>query len=308
MARKAAPALENKAPAINGDRIAQDLAAHDQLVAHRTDVVARVQEEFGIDLPPFDADLYWRNVNFLSQQAGEILIQQGVWLIALKEALPHGDFQRAIEQRTGMSYRSAAAVMQATRRLATDGGQKLLAKVKSVSHLTRGRLIDLAVNMPEADLEALSEDGGEVAGHTRDEYLKMSRSQLLATLRDKDDAIVRGTQQNEALEKKLKAKKEREKKEDPADAAIREFEHAAIDCAGEAAKLLRIDLADAYKKLGDTEAAKDGWSADESDRINRALVDALRKVAQEIAAAAATHGLDTADLFAGEEQMPDDFE
>lgn len=308
MARPSKAPFVVDAPAMDAGAVRRDLAALDNLSAARGDVVAQIREEFGVELPPFDSDLYWRNVNFLTDQAGELLLQQGVWLIALKEALPHGTFAAEVEKRSGMSYRSAAAIMQGTRRLTTAAGKKLLSNLHARADLSRARLINFAINIPEAELEKLAEDGGEVGGYTAEDLLSMTRSELMETIRNLKDVVVHGTEQNEALEKKLKAKKAREKKEDPLDAAIREFEHAAIECAGEAAKLLRVDLTAAHKKVLDDDAAKDGLPAEGTDRINRALVDALRKVAQEIAAAAATHGLDTADLFAGEEQMPDDFE
>lgn len=294
-------------PPVDDAAVPRDLATLDQLAAERSTAIARVSEEFGVSLPAFDVDLYFNHVTFLSGQVSELLLQQGVWLIALKEALPHGEFQAELQKRAGMSYRSAAVIMQATRRLATEGGKKFLANVQQAAGLTKTRLLELAVNMDEGELDALA-DGEEVGGHNREEYLQMSRSELLAALRRKDADLESGAQQLEDVEKKLKAKKSREKKEAPQEAAVRAFEHAAIEAAGEAAKLLNVDLEHAFAETYSDTAPQ--LTAAQSDDVTAAYVAALRRVAQVIATAADRLGTPVEDLFRPDDGglMPEDFQ
>lgn len=306
MARPKKDPVTIEHPPVDDAAVRRDLTTLDQLAAERSTAIARVSEEFGVTLPAFDIDLYFNHVTFLSGQVSELLLQQGVWLIALKAALPHGEFQAELQKRAGMSYRSAAVIMQATRRLATEGGKKFLANVQQAAGLTKTRLLELAVNMDEGELDALA-DGEEVGGHNREEYLQMSRTELLAALRRKDADLEAGAQQLEDAEKKLKAKKTREKKEAPDEAAVRDFEHAAVELAGEAAKLLNVDLAEAHLAV----MSEDGpeLTPTQIDTVRAAYVAALTKVAAALNAGATALGIDPVDLLRGDdEQMPADFQ
>lgn len=313
MARpKLAPVVIDQ-PAVDEGAVRRDLTTLDQLTTHRSTAIARIGEEFGVSLPTFDVDLYFNHVKFLSGQVSELLLQQGVWLIALKEALPHGEFQTELQKRGVMSYRSAAVIMQATRRLATDGGQKFLANVRNDASLSRSRLLELAVNMDEADLSALADDDGEVAGHTREEYLGMSRSELLATLKRRDSSLDEGATQLEDAEKKLKAAtkaKKRAESEDPAGDRVKLFEAELVAASSDAAKLVRKDMADIVADLhADTEALSLTLDDTLEARVADAIKQALQRVTQSATATAAALGIDPAAVgLTGEEFMPADFE
>lgn len=298
-------------PAPDTAAISRDLVTMDELTEHRRTAIAKIGEEFGLTLPEFDVDLYFRNVNFLGEQASTIILTQGVWLLALKEALPHGDFQRELAARGDMSYRSAAVIMQATRRLSTEGGKKFLANVQQSAPLGKSRLLDLAVNLTEADLESLA-DGEEVAGHTREEYIGMSRSELLATLKRRDNALDEGVAQLEDAEKKLKAAtkpKKRTASDDPAGDRIVFFESALVSASSDAAKLLRKDVVDIVAELhADVESQSLELDATLEARVTAAITAALQRVTQAAVATAATLGIDPGAVgLTGEEFMPADF-
>lgn len=298
-------------PAVDNEAVSADLVTFDQLNTHRSAAIAAVSEEFGVDLPAFDLDVYFNNINFLAEQAAEILMMQGIWLIALKQALPHGQFQEELAKRSRLSARSAQVLMNAARRLSTDGGKAFLANAKRDSHLSRTRLIELAINMPEEDLQALADDDATVDGFTREEYISMSRAELMAVLRDRDNAIMVGTAQNASLttaNKKLTAKQKREHAADPHGERVKKFEADMLDASGDAAQLIRKDLADIVTEL---HAARDAETdplvldAALEDRVTQAIRQAFDRNVAALRETALALGVDPAALgIASDEYNP----
>lgn len=299
-------------PVADAQAVRTDLVTLDQLTEHRRNAIATVSEEFGVTLPDFDIEVYFRNVNFLDQQAAEIIMQQGVWLIALKEALPHGDFQKELVKRTQISPRRAAVYMQATRRLSTDGGKKFLANASQAAHLSRTRLIEMAVGMTEDDLATLADDG-ELDGVTREEYLGMSRTALLATLKRRDTELDQGATQLEAAEGKLKKLSKAKKHlpaDDPDEALVREFEVVTTEHSGEAAKLMTKDVIDAMHAIdgADWQEADAEHAEALNQRVRTAKLNALIKVVAACKEAALATGIDPADIgVAADDFMPANF-
>ena len=301
-------------PAVNDGAVRTDLITFDQLNEHRSAAIAADSEEFGIHLPAFDIDLYFNNINFLAEQAAEILMTQGVWLIALKEALPHGQFQEELTKRSRMSVRSAQILMTATRRLSTEGGKTFLANAKRDSHLSRTRLIELAINMPEHDLATLAENGGEVDGYTREEYLSMSRADLMAVLRDRDDTINEGERQLKSETTKRKAAESKAKREasgDPPGARVKQFEADVLTASFDAAKLMRKDLVDIVEALhAEKTGEPDGLelTGPLEDSVNTAIRQAFERTVTALKETAAHLGIDPQSVgLAGEEFMPADY-
>lgn len=310
MPRKPAAAKAAAKPEVNAAAVSGDLISLDKLAAHRTEVVTRVSKEFGLTLPPFDLDRYAEQINFLSASVADGLLRQGVWLIAMKEALPHGEFERELTSRTGISARGARVIMQATRRFATDAGKKFLANAQHDGQVTKTRLLELAINMDEAELEVLA-DGGEVKGHSKEEYLKMTRSELLAALSEKDTAILRGKSQLTKLEDKLEAKEAAERKEDPNEALLRKFESALVELAGDVHKTLVKDLKDTFTNFDKQEWKKaDAEQADALDaRASTAKFNAIAKAVNACRLVAIAAGIELAELgLTDDDAMPRDFQ
>ncbi|MFD1246069.1 hypothetical protein ACFQ3H_13035, partial [Paralysiella testudinis] len=142
----------------------------------------------------------------------EGMFELGRALIVLKEHTEHGRFAEIANAELGLHEREARRLMNATRRFATPQMQKAQAKLMD---LGKSKLLELLVE--EDDTLVALADGGELNGHTLDDFDRMTRNELRDAIRtaredteaarkvsaDKDAKINRLTEQ---LEKQKTAK------------------------------------------------------------------------------------------------------
>ncbi|MCU7878328.1 MAG: DUF3102 domain-containing protein [Candidatus Thiodiazotropha sp. (ex Lucinoma borealis)] len=138
----------------------------------------QIDNQFGNDLP-FDRDRIVTETKFFISVISQSILEIGSRLIRLKEHLPHGEFQPALEE-IGIHPREAQRMMQAT--------AKFTGTKSKLANLGKTKLLELMVEESE-DLEALAE-GGTLAGLKFDDIDRMSGRELrdmLRTEREKRD-------------------------------------------------------------------------------------------------------------------------
>ncbi|MEW8522524.1 MAG: DUF3102 domain-containing protein [Candidatus Thiodiazotropha endolucinida] len=169
----------------------QEEASANKQKAERALQLKQIDNQFGNDLP-FDRNRIVTEARFFIDVVSRSLFEIGSRLIRLKENLPHGEFQPALEE-IGIHPREARRIMQAT---AKFSGTK--AKLAS---LGKTKLLELMVEEDE-DLEALAE-GGTLAGLKLDDVEKMSTRELRDTLRSERE---KRDKENETHERLLEQK------------------------------------------------------------------------------------------------------
>lgn len=111
--------------------------------------------------------------------ASNSLIEAGKCVILIREHEPRGDFDRLVEERLGMSRRSAYKFMSATRRLVELSPET----VQPVARIGQSKLLDLMVEADNEDLEELAR-GGTFAGLELSDMEGMTRRELQAALKE----------------------------------------------------------------------------------------------------------------------------
>jgi hypothetical protein len=174
MARKPNPTPEAAAEGTTAQILAAKgsaLAAHSQ---HSSEVALR----YG-DGAPYDRERLVGQTRFFMSTSAEAALEAGKCLIQLKENEPHGDFIDIVEQRLGISRRTAQVMMQAAARyLAPALASK--AQAPALLSLGKAKLLELLVEPDEA-IQALA-DGGTVAGLDLDDMQAMTSRELRAAL------------------------------------------------------------------------------------------------------------------------------
>jgi hypothetical protein len=180
-------------PEVNTDVVAQDAAAATLLSGHLVEIDAT----YGDGLP-YDRDRLVNETRFLMAQSAEAMLEIGKRLILMKEHEPHGDFTEIVEERLGVSIRSAQIMMQASAKFMSPA---LASKARALAHLGKTKLYELMLE-PESALEALAE-GGSVKGMKLDEIDCMTTRELRARLREQADKLEVKDRQLEAKDKKI---------------------------------------------------------------------------------------------------------
>ena len=147
-----------------------------------------------------------------AQKTLEGMFELGRALIVLKEHNDRGQFMALVQKEFGLHQREANRLMNATYRFSSPQMQKAQAKLMD---LGKTKLLELLVE--EDDTLVALADGGELNGHTLDDFDRMTRNELRDAIRtahedteaarkvsaDKDAKINRLTEQ---LEKQKAAK------------------------------------------------------------------------------------------------------
>lgn len=166
MPRKSRPVTIDNTP-INERLVREDAAKVDR----HNQALARIDEKFA-DGTPYDRGRCIAEARFYMGQSAEAMFEMGKRLVLLKEHEPHGDFLQALDS-IGIAARTAQLMMNATVKLASNA--------KSISHLGRTKLLDLAY-LDDEQLADLGE-GGTVAGLSLDAIERMSTRELREALR-----------------------------------------------------------------------------------------------------------------------------
>ncbi|MGL9774165.1 MAG: DUF3102 domain-containing protein [Sodalis sp. (in: enterobacteria)] len=106
---------------------------------------------------PYERERIVHEARFMAQSA-EAMLEVGKRLIILKENEPHGDFMKIVEGNLGLSYRTAARIMQISIKYLSA---TLQSKLPVLATLSKTKLFELMTEDNE-DLAALAE-GGTIA-------------------------------------------------------------------------------------------------------------------------------------------------
>jgi len=158
-----------------------DSAALQQASEALTVVGARSQEvaeRFG-DGTPYERARVISEARFFMAQSAEAMLELGKRLIQIKENEPHGDFLEILENRLGLSPRTAQQMMQAAVKYLAPA-VTANARAPALLALGKAKLLDLLAEPDEA-IEALAE-GGTVAGLDLDDMRAMTSRELRAAL------------------------------------------------------------------------------------------------------------------------------
>jgi hypothetical protein len=174
MARKPNP---TPAPAADGTTT-EILDAKGKALAVQSQHSSEVSQRYG-DGAPYDRERLVGQTRFFMSTSAEAALEAGKCLIQLKENEPHGEFTDIVEQRLGISRRTAQVMMQAAARyLAPALASK--AQAPALLSLGKAKLLELLVEPDEA-IQALA-DGGTVAGLDLDDMQAMTSRELRAAL------------------------------------------------------------------------------------------------------------------------------
>lgn len=185
--------------------IASDIAQSDEMAVH----LAEVDAAYGGGLP-YNQERVIHEFHIHVGNASNSLIEAGKCVILIREHEPRGEFDRLVEERLGMSRRSAYKFMAATRRLLQLDPKT----VQPVARIGQTKLLELMVDADNDDLEELA-NGGEFAGMTLDDIECMTKRELQAALREareNEQAMGKVMQEKNAKLDELAAKLEKPKK------------------------------------------------------------------------------------------------
>ena len=241
----------------------------------------QVVEQWG-DGKAYDRERYITEARFYLEESAGAMLQAGRRLIVLKEAEPHGDFIRIIQERLGLAPRTAQQLMKAASKFLTP---QLQAATPRLTQLGKSKLFELMVEDDE-DLEALAE-GGTVAGMTLDDVDRMSVRELRQALRqareDNDQELTakdRVIADKSAKIDKLQTQLERKRlKPTPPSTESRELREEAGNLAFDAEALIRGQVLPAFQQVvahADEHGIDvTGWIGGQLDQLSEAL-DYLR--------------------------------
>jgi hypothetical protein len=201
------------------------------------------------DGQPFSRESNLAAVNLLVQQTAANYLEIGRRFILHKHYLPHGQFQEDLAS-TGISYRSAAQMMNAARKL-------LPANVRALAHLPVTKVFLLAEELSPAELNDLAEQEATDIVHM-DEIERM-------TVRELRDKLRKGRKHN----KKLADHKERIKELEAENDALRGHRHApTVEFAGKCLRAAYDHLDAACRELNKVELPdEDDGDLDSRTRI-----------------------------------------
>lgn len=149
--------------------------------------LAEIDAKFGDGLP-YDRTRIVHETQFYLQQSAEAMLQAGNRLILLKEHEPHGDFMQALSQ-IGIAQRAAQKMMHAA--------VKFTGNKAALVNLGKTKMLELMAE-DDDELEALAE-GGTLAGHSLDEYERMTASDVRKALKLEREKRVQDTEVHEKL-------------------------------------------------------------------------------------------------------------
>ncbi|MEW8494266.1 MAG: hypothetical protein AB2604_10710 [Candidatus Thiodiazotropha taylori] len=149
--------------------------------------LAQIDGQFGNNMA-FDRDRIISETKFFIGIISQSILEVGSRLLRLKEHLPHGEFQPALEE-IGIHPREARRMMQATAKFTGTKAQ--------LASLGKTKLLELMVEDDE-ELEALA-DGGTIAGLSLDDVDRMSAGDLRKNLRKERQKREKEAETNERL-------------------------------------------------------------------------------------------------------------
>lgn len=222
-----------------------------------------VVEKFGDGLP-YERERIIHEAQFYMAQSASSMLEAGKRLILLKECEPHGEFTRLVEEQLGLSYFSAAKIMQAAVKFCGGTDRKPALNLVAAAG-NKSKLLELMI-LDDEQIAELNE-GGTVAGLDLDDVDRMSVRELKLALREareegtaKDEVIAGKNQKIDQLDTKLRLSRKRIKDADP-DTVIAEIRREATIHATEAEVAVRGNLAKAIEALqlhGDTHGVDHG--------------------------------------------------
>lgn len=270
MPRKPAPAPQAEQPTADSTALKQASAALTVLGTRS----AEVAERFG-DGQPYERNRVVAEARFFMAQSAEAMLEAGKRLVQIKENEPHGEFIEIVEERLGLSRRTAQVMMQAAVKYLAPA---IASKAQAPALLTLGKakLLDLLAE-PDESIEALAE-GGTVAGLDLDDMQAMTSRELRA-------ALVEERKKNAAKDKLLAKKDEklnRLSEEAELRTAIGSEEQAALDAVRDATVSAEIALAQfaatvAPVLLGAPSAAATSAARQAGEYIAQRLADLLHQ-------------------------------
>lgn len=216
------PAPEAPLIAVNEQAIAIASAAADELAAIDVDAAhktLRLAQQLGYD-GPLEPDMLQFHVAQHLRATVESALGAGRALLLLRERVPHGEFERRVDQ-LGVAPRAARKLMQAALKFAARPATAIAAG-------TPTKLLELLV-LDDEELQQLEGDGS-VLGIELDEITRMSARELRAKLREAREDVEAKDQLLELKNKKIDdliAKKRW--RPGPDDIARNEAEKAALD-------------------------------------------------------------------------------
>ena len=156
-----------------------------------------------------------------AQKTLEGMFELGRALIVLKEHNDRGQFMALVQKEFGLHQREANRLMNATYRFSSPQMQKAQAKLMD---LGKTKLLELLVE--EDDTLVALADGGELNGHTLDDFDRMTRNELRDAIRTahEDTEAARKVSADKdakinALTERLEKQKGRQAQAKPADVA-----------------------------------------------------------------------------------------
>ena len=180
-------------PALDADLVSTDLQSLDMNNARLVDV----DSTYGSGLP-YDLNRVVHEYQIHVGNASSFLIDAGKCVILIHEHEPRGEFERVVDERLGISRRSAYRFMAATRRLLALTPKS----VPALAQIGQTKLLELMVEADDEDLESLAE-GGSIAGMTLDKIEGMTSRELRARLREQSEKLEVKDRQLEAKDKKI---------------------------------------------------------------------------------------------------------
>jgi len=152
-------------------------AAGDSAAAHAREI-ALTEKQFGIGVP-YNRDLFVQRAKQLMGALGRDSLELGLIFIQIKQREGHGNFLETLAE-LGVDTRSAQRFMQAARKFGGSEHRKQLA-----NQLGIGKVLALIAEEDSA-IDELA-NGGELNGHTADEFSRMTKADLIKALRIERD-------------------------------------------------------------------------------------------------------------------------
>jgi len=137
---------------------------------------------------PYDRERVVQETRFFMATSAEAMLEAGKRLLVIKEHELHGEFTAILEDRLNLNDRTARVMMQAAIKFLTN--PVLEPKRQALAVLGKTKLFELMAEHDD-DLSVLA-DGGTLAGHTLDEFDRMTSREMKAALREsRKDAVAK---------------------------------------------------------------------------------------------------------------------
>lgn len=138
-----------------------------------------------MDGRPYEREAFVDEVRFFIAQGDMAYYQAGLRLICMKETEPHGDFLNIVEERLGLTERSAQKMMQVSARLR---GNALSASATKLLALGPSK-VSIMLFEDDDTVAAFASKGGSIAGLTFDQVDAMTVRELRAHVREQRATI-----------------------------------------------------------------------------------------------------------------------